>query len=132
MSEKLIFVVEDDSTILKIMVATLNRMDCLVFPFNAGQQALLALDDQRPDAVICDYNLPDMCGVDVLAAVAKRDPTVFRILSTAGADAGCIAEAMDCGSAHVVLEKPFSRKSLARMIRAIELREEGIRIKYEP
>ena len=70
-------------------------------------------------------------GIEVLSLVGKRDGTIFRILSTAGFNIDCMSEALGCGAAQAVLEKPFSKKSLARLFRAIELGEVNIVIKYE-
>jgi len=72
------------------------------------------------DAVIADNQLPELCGLDVLAVLqCVRCPVPF-ILITAFADEDTRAEARDLGAA-AFLEKPLSIQDLQAAVRtAIE------------
>lgn len=71
-----------------------------------GATALRAIDDVQPRAVLLDYELPDMTGLDVLAHIRANAPSTVVIMMTAHASVEHAAAAMRLG-AHDFLQKPF-------------------------
>jgi two-component system chemotaxis response regulator CheY len=73
-----------------------------------GQQALDSCRKEMPDAVLLDWNMPVMNGIDFLRAL-RREPGGERpvvVFCTTENDMNHIAEAMRSG-ANVYIMKPF-------------------------
>ncbi len=84
-----------------------------------GDQALAAVESDRPDLVLLDMSIPGISGPDVLAAV-KRDPgnsKVRVIVVTATGEEGRAA-AM-AGGADDYFTKPFSPIALLQAVEAV-------------
>jgi len=47
-------------------------IDCEVLDVNSGKQAIKTLSEQEPDLIICDINMPDVSGFDVLQDFNKN------------------------------------------------------------
>jgi len=80
-----------------------------------GLEALEACRERMPDAVLLDWNMPAMNGLEFLSALetkkfAKRPSIIF---CTTGAEAGPIVSAMSAGASEYLV-KPFDQDVLAR------------------
>ena len=81
-----------------------------------GDQALAAVQDERPDLVLLDMSIPGTSGSEVLAAV-KSDPVTSEvrvIVVTATGEEGRAA-AMTAGADHY-FTKPFSPIALLQAV----------------
>ncbi len=64
----LIYVVEDDAAIAKLVVAALHEFGFATEAFRNGATVLRRLQTERPDLCIVDLGLPDMDGIELRAA----------------------------------------------------------------
>ncbi len=74
-------------------------------------QALEVLAHRRIDAVVADYHLSGIVGLDLLAAIRGTAPDTALILYSSGMTEGLAIEGRDF-DVHVVLEKPVSGGNL--------------------
>ena len=84
-----------------------------------GEQALAALQEERPDLMLLDMSIPGVSGPEVLAAV-KNDPATAEvrvIVVTATGEEGRAA-AMAGGADHY-FTKPFSPIALLNTVEAV-------------
>ena len=76
-----------------------------------GQQALDACRKDMPDAVLLDWNMPNMSGIDFLRALRRErggeKPVV--VFCTTESDVSFITEALDAGANEYIM-KPFDRE----------------------
>jgi CheY-like chemotaxis protein len=76
-----ILLIEDDELSAKVMAFQLNQLGHAVSIAVNGEQALMAIDNQSFDALICDLILPDISGVTILQLVKdfhqKKIPTII-------------------------------------------------------
>ena len=85
-----------------------------------GTEALARLDDA--DAVVTDLSMPGMSGLDLIAQIAQRDPSLPVILLTAHGNERVAVQAMRQG-AYDYIAKPFDIDEVGVMIeRALETR----------
>ena len=63
-----ILFVEDDGMILQMMEVVLNQFGYHVIPATDAATALqaFALESKTVDLVITDYNMPDICGIELI------------------------------------------------------------------
>jgi CheY-like chemotaxis protein len=74
MSEDLlnILIIEDNKDLADIMCELLALSGHRVSVADKGREGLAMARDLKPDAIICDLGLPDMCGYE-LAKIIRQD-----------------------------------------------------------
>jgi two-component system KDP operon response regulator KdpE len=109
-------IVDDEPPIRKLLRMGLGTQGYETLDAPNGKTAL-ALLDGKPDLVILDLGLPDIGGLDLLAAIRARDDAVpVIVLSSRGDEPGKV-EALDLG-ADDYLTKPFGMEELLARMRA--------------
>ncbi len=79
-----LLLVDDDEMTLRSSRRFLSRAGFDVTTVSSGAAALSHLDSQaRVDAVIVDYDMPGMNGVELLRAIHERDPSLPKGLWSA-------------------------------------------------
>ncbi|MEY2410636.1 MAG: hypothetical protein QOF48_3306 [Verrucomicrobiota bacterium] len=103
-----ILVVDDEVTMVQMVTELLRSEGHEVFPFNNGNAAFEALEEQRPELVITDLNLEKsrIQGLDIVKKARGLNPPAEVIVITAFGSVGTAVEAMRQG-AYDYLEKPF-------------------------
>lgn len=111
-----VLLVDDEPDLLEVAKLHLERsgaftVDCC----RSAKSALTALAEQRYDAIIADYDMPVMNGLDLLKELkARGDPTPFIMLTGTGPGPGDIViDALNAGAMFYLrkgknLDAPFS------------------------
>ena len=116
MSGEKIAVVDDDIYIGDMLEALLTREGYRVLRAYSGTEALLLLEEQRPDLVLLDLMLPGLSGEDVLPHLAGIP--VIVLSAKAGVEEKV---SLLLGGAADYLTKPFDTRELLARI-AVQLR----------
>jgi two-component system KDP operon response regulator KdpE len=112
--EARVLAVDDEPAIRRFLQVSLSAHGYRVQEAERGEEALVAVADQRPDLVILDLGLPDLDGIEVTRRIRDWSSVPIIILSVRGQETDKIA-ALDAG-ADDYLTKPFSTgELLARM-----------------
>jgi signal transduction histidine kinase len=82
----------------------------------SGEEALAKIRRQPPDILLLDHKLPDISGLDLLAAIAEQAGDVLTIMITAYATLETAVAATKRG-AYDFLAKPFTPDELKATIR---------------
>jgi two-component system response regulator AtoC len=115
-----VLLVDDDPGVLFTLTEVLRERGLQVASARSGAQALPMIDDAS--VVVTDLQMPGMSGLDVIAAVTARDPTLPVILLTAHGSEKIAVAAVKAG-AYDYLTKPFDIDEVAVVIeRALEAR----------
>jgi HD-like signal output (HDOD) protein len=113
---KRIMFVDDEAAVLGALSNLLrrerHRWD-LVFA-NGGAEALIELDREPFDIVITDMRMPEIDGLDVLAAVKAKSPRTIRIILSGYAESSLVLQALPL--VHQFLSKPCDAKTLRGVI----------------
>ncbi len=127
-----ILVVEDRDSLRRLLVRALTEEGYAVAAAAAGGEAVRLLGERRFDLVLTDLRLPDLSGLEVLAASRRAQPRVPVVVLTAYGTVGAAVEAMKLG-AFDFLEKPLELPDLARLVaRAIGSAEEAEEAVFQP
>jgi two-component system response regulator HydG len=122
----------DDLDSARSMVKRALAPACEVYDFASVKEALPALDRAEFDVVVTDLRMPEMDGLQGLAAIKAKYPDLPVVLVTAFASVETAVEAMKAG-AFDYLKKPFDPEELELVIaRAAEhagLRRENAKLK---
>ncbi len=106
MAEVKVLYIEDDPEQRTTLAANLRERGFIVFEGESGEHGL-GLLGKKPDVVLCDLNMPDMNGLQVLDKAHRQDPDVPFILLTAHPSIPLAVQAIVEG-AHRFLIKPVS------------------------
>jgi CheY-like chemotaxis protein len=82
-----ILIAEDDAPVRTTLAQVLSVLGYAIRTVNNGLQAVAALREQVPDILLCDLNMPDMSGYELLSIVNRRFPEV-RAVAMSGAFLG--------------------------------------------
>lgn len=121
-----LFLVDDEPSVLRTLARAVTRLNHKVRTFTRASEALKAMDDERPHAVISDYYMPGTNGVAFLSQVRSKDPAVGRVILTGGFVDDRLQNAQGDGTVQVLVNKPWSSDTLRRLIEHIRKGEEGV------
>ena len=126
----LVVVVDDDIVYLDTVALMLHTIGFKqIKTYENGLDAIDAIENDRPDLVISDWDMPIMTGIDLLMCV-RNDPdlvTVPFILNTGHLEQARRTEAIRCGVTEF-LAKPFGFKGIkAIVLRAMDQVDEADR-----
>ncbi len=119
-----ILVMDDEPSILKILVAALTKIGYRVTAVGDGRAALEAYqkamrEGARFDAVIFDLTVPGgMGGEEAVKLLRAIDPGVKAIVSSGYTDGMAISMPERCGF-QAAIEKPYSIQALSRVLAAV-------------
>ena len=112
--------VDDEPDNLRIFELTFKR-DFSILTARNADEGLRLLNENPVAVVLSDQRMPGMSGVEFLARARALDPRTMRILMTAFGDAQTLSEAINDGSIHRYVPKPWEPEDLRMTLRhAIE------------
>lgn len=119
----LIYVVEDDTSILKLIEYSLRSKGYDVYCFENGKDFFDKLREKKPDIVLLDIMLPDIDGTEILTKLKEKEDTknIWVMMITAKTSEYDIISALD-GGADDYIKKPFSVMELLSRVGAIARR----------
>src|SRR6195256_4246620 len=123
---KPIWIVDDDQSIRFVLEKALAREEFAVRSFTNSRDVLVALDDDEPQVLVSDIRMPGGSGIELLAKVRERLPSLPVIIMTAYSALDSAVSAFQ-GGAFEYLPKPFDVPKAVELIRrAVDesLREE--------
>lgn len=115
-----ILVVDDSSTMRRIIINTLNKIGYSDYAEAAnGREGVEKLAADSIDMIITDWNMPEMSGVDFIRAVRANDQTKHLpvIMVTTNAAQEDIVQALDAGVNNYVV-KPFTPDTIRERIQS--------------
>ncbi|HEX9942764.1 MAG TPA: sigma-54 dependent transcriptional regulator [Thermoanaerobaculia bacterium] len=125
MSSGRILIVEDRDSLRRMLERALGQEGYEVAAAADGRAGIRLLEERPFDLVLTDLKLPDVSGLEVLAASRTAQPRVPVVVLTGYGTVGTAVEAMKLG-AYDFLEKPLEIDDLSRLIeRAIGERDEA-------
>jgi putative nucleotidyltransferase with HDIG domain len=120
----------DDDTAIRELLSRGLRHDFRLLVARDGKEALEALQQTRPDAILVDEMMPGATGTEVLRAARELMPEVPRLLMTASQDPSAAMRAVNHGEIHRFYTKPLKVMEVKRAIRELVTRaraEEALR-----
>jgi DNA-binding response OmpR family regulator len=112
-----ILVVDDEEDML-LMLRGILQEDCVVFEASNGLDALSLVQREHPQLVLLDLEMPEMDGVQVLAAVRRISPKIIVMMLTGVDDVDSALRALQQG-ARAYVTKPFDPRYLRREVRRL-------------
>ena len=115
-----ILVVEDEAALSELLSYNLSKEGFEVSLSADGEDAVIAVDEQRPDLILLDWMLPSQSGIEVCRQIKARPETrdIPVIMLTARGEEEDRIRGLNTGADDFVT-KPFSMTELVARIRAV-------------
>ena len=115
-----ILIVEDEAPLVTMLRYNLEREGFAVDEAANGEEALLRIAERRPDAVLLDWMLPHVSGLEVCRQIRRAPSTrsLPVIMLTARGEESDRIRGLDSGADDYVV-KPFSPNELIARLRAV-------------
>lgn len=110
-----LLVIDDEKTLLNLLVKRLERMSYQVFSAESGPDALKILETQEIDVLITDFRMPEMDGCEIITRARQRYPLLQSIVVTGYSDVKSAINAMGAGAFNY-LQKPIDFAELEVVI----------------
>ena len=118
-----VLVVDDEGGILESLGILLRNAGFTTHTARGGRAGLEQLQAVQPDIVLSDIRMPDVTGVEILAAARQQNADTPVILMTAQATLQSAMQAVNEGAFYYI-QKPFRNDELIAILkRAAEHRE---------
>jgi two-component system, chemotaxis family, chemotaxis protein CheY len=115
-------IVDDSSTMRKVLTSILNEAGFQVIATNCAAGALDALRQKPAELALIDWNMPGMNGIELLARV-RSDPgynAMKIVMVTTESEQSEVERALAAGADEYVM-KPFTRDSILSKLQIIGL-----------
>jgi len=115
-----VMIVEDEASLVTMLRYNLEKEGFNVTEAGDGEEALVIADETPPDAVLLDWMLPRMSGIEVCRQLRRKSETrnVPIIMLTARNEEADKIRGLNVG-ADDYLTKPFSMPELIARVRAL-------------
>ena len=112
-----VLIADDDFDLLGLIAFTLEHAGFFVIKASDGKAALQLFNEQGPDLVLLDINMPGANGFDVCARIREQSTVPVMMLTVRGEEEDLV-KALELG-ADDYLNKPFSPRTLIARVKAL-------------
>lgn len=119
-----VLIVEDQAEARNMMRQMMMEMEITqIFEASDGREALSFVDSAYDfiDMIVCDWNMPEMTGVEFLRQLRTVDPDMPFLMVTGRGDKDSVIEAKGCGVSGYI-RKPFSAVQLEAKLRVLYMK----------
>lgn len=113
--KKKVLIVDDEVEIVDFLARFLQRLGIIAIKANSGQEALIKHEQERPDIIFLDIQMPDKDGITILKEIKKADPEVKIIMITGKDDKDLQIKAKKYGALDYIT-KPLDLSELSAKI----------------
>ena len=115
-----VLIADDEPNQLELMSYNLKKAGYSIIRAENGEDALLKVEDLKPDLVILDWMMPNMSGIDVCKTLRSKKETkrIPIIILSARSEEGDKSLGLDTG-ADDYISKPFSPIELLSRVKAL-------------
>ncbi len=118
-----VFAVDDSKMILNIYRGALHSLGCTSKLFEFPAEAIKAVDEQPPDFIFTDLNMPHINGIELIRTIRlKHDKSNLPIVMVTTQNESQDNEAAYEAGVNAILHKPFTAQDLEKA-----LSEQGIK-----
>lgn len=116
--ENTVLIVDDEVEILNLMETLLEMNGFKVVRAESGEEALKIAKKISLAAVVSDYRMPGINGVELISHLNKRHPNTPMIIATGFADVDIAIDAINKGGVYKLIRKPWDPFELLQEVKA--------------
>jgi len=111
-----VLVVDDDEEVLNVIARQLAPRNWTVIPTPSPAEALHLLRTREIGVLLCDMNMPDLGGNEVLRAAREANPDIISVVLSGRADRDDLVRAVNEGGIWKFMDKPWRRDELLSVV----------------
>jgi DNA-binding NarL/FixJ family response regulator len=117
---KRIFVIDDEKIIGSLIVSWLSRLEDfhVLGSASSGADGIALCQKMKPDILLLDINMPDMCGFEVAQILKESSPDLRIIILSSLCDPFCVYQVWRL-DLHGFVDKPSSLGNLTVALREV-------------
>jgi YesN/AraC family two-component response regulator len=115
-----ILIVDDEQENLRYLKETLEMQGYEIFAADNGKKGFDYFQQEKPDLVITDIQMPEMNGLELLQKIRKENSEVIVIMVTAFGSEQYALKALEL-KANNYLKKPFHNVELCNLVKKYDL-----------
>ena len=123
-SEPLVLGVDDEAGILRLVKLELTAQGFRVITASNGADAMVLIEEQRPDIILLDVVMPDLSGFELLRNIRERWHTPVIMVTARDREVDKVRGLAAGADDYIV--KPFGADEMGARIRAVLRRASGI------
>lgn len=115
-----VLIVEDEPSLVELLSYNLEKAGFQIHIARDGEEALLAVEERKPDLILLDWMLPYVSGIEICRRIRRNPETrnVPIIILTARGEEDDRIRGLEAGADDYVV-KPFSPSELVARVRAV-------------
>jgi two-component system phosphate regulon response regulator PhoB len=115
-----VLIVEDEPPLVELLSYNLEKAGFQIHIARDGEEALLALEERKPDLILLDWMLPYVSGIEICRRIRRNPETRNEpiIILTARGEENDRIRGLEAGADDYVV-KPFSPSELVARVRAV-------------
>jgi len=117
-----ILVVDDEPAIRQILTASMTRAGHSVEVAGSGREALMRLAKGDVEVALCDINMPDLTGIEVVREARAAGVDTTFIMMTAYSSVETAIEAMKAGAFDYMIKPLRSEELVQRLMQIADMR----------
>ncbi len=115
MNQQLVLIIDDEPDICELLEITLLRMGLETITAENVKDAIVSIDQYKPDLCLTDMRLPDGSGIDIVHYIQRHCPQMPVAVITAYGSMETAVEALKAG-AYDFVSKPVDLQKLRDLI----------------
>ncbi|MDH5414383.1 MAG: response regulator, partial [Flavobacteriaceae bacterium] len=125
-----VFAIDDEKLILKVIKTFLEDSDFEVHCFDSPIEAIEKTKEMLPDLILSDYKMPQMNGLEMMKEIFKIDPDIPFIFLSAYLTKETMQDAMMHGVFNF-LEKPIDETVLVHAVKNAITKRKSMELAYK-
>ncbi len=115
-----ILIIDDDMDLCTLLARFLAKKGYETDMASTGRKAIALFSEKKFDAVICDYRLGDMEGIEVISALKKLDPHIIVLVITGYSDIKTAVEVIKLGALDYITKPLIPDEVLSVLKKALQ------------
>lgn len=121
-----IIFVDDSDSICRVYARILEDADYFVRYATTGKQALELMACNMFEVVVCDYNLGNVSGLELIDSIRRIDKNIYSILFTSNSSDDIEEKALACGVNDFILKGCNIGRLLVGIKKGMKTRQEWL------
>lgn len=114
-----VLVVDDSPTVRQLLELNLKKVPNIrVVHATDGKDGLEKVKSEKPVLLLTDVNMPNMSGLELVAAIRETDKTLPIVVITTKGEAGDAEKGLAAG-ANAYITKPINGANLVETVRSL-------------
>jgi DNA-binding NarL/FixJ family response regulator len=104
--KKIVYIIEDDTEIrngYSFLIDYSQEFTCI--SFRTAEEALIQINNDKPDFILMDVNLPGMSGIECTQHIKKMHPEILIMMFTVYENNENIFKALEAGASGYILKQ---------------------------